>query len=452
MCPYKKLDTLRKGVQFGPRQAARCPAPRRASFDQPSSSRRHARHLRRSHGRRRRRPAGRRGPGVRADRPERRRQDLDGRCADRLHAAGGRDGRVSTVATSRRPAPVPARAARPREDVPVGRAVRRPHRRREPARRQRARQRSLGAARSVPARTGRPTERASTGRSRCADWTTSSTATRREISLGQRKLVGVGRALARQPRLVLLDEPAAGLDTDESLELGRRLRSMPAEHGVTVFLIDHDMGLVLSVCDYLMVLDFGRRSPTERPAEIREDPSVIEAYLGSHHAAATATSQTAQADALSLNGVCSGYSGPGRARPVAAGRRRRGRGAARPERRRQDDDARDDRGAEPAARGRDHGCSDEQVGGDARPRPGARAALALVPEGRALFPGLTVREHLRLAGAKRGGREQRAARDAARAAQMPQPQGRACCPAASSRCSRSGERSSPSRGCCSSTR
>ena len=104
-----------------------------------------------------------------------------------------------------------------------------------------------------------------------------------EISLGRRKLVGIGRALARQPRLVLLDEPAAGLDTDESLELGRRLRTLP-EHGVTVFLIDHDMGLVLSVCDHLMVLDFGRQIAEGTPAEIRDNPRVIEAYLGGHHA------------------------------------------------------------------------------------------------------------------------------------------------------------------------
>ena len=78
-----------------------------------------------------------------------------------------------------------------------------------------------------------------------------------ELSHGRRKLVGVARALAMRPRLVLMDEPAAGLDTDESLAFGERVAALPGR-GVTVLLVDHDMGLVLSLCDRIVVLDFGR--------------------------------------------------------------------------------------------------------------------------------------------------------------------------------------------------
>ena len=100
-----------------------------------------------------------------------------------------------------------------------------------------------------------------------------------DLSHGRRKLIGVARALAAQPELVLLDEPAAGLDTAESQVLGGRLRSF-LDHDITVFLIDHDMGLVLNVCDYIYVLDFGRIIAEGTPDQIRTDPEVIRAYLG----------------------------------------------------------------------------------------------------------------------------------------------------------------------------
>ena len=100
-----------------------------------------------------------------------------------------------------------------------------------------------------------------------------------ELSHGRRRLVGVARALAASPKVLLLDEPAAGLDSAESLALGDRLRGIAAT-GVTVFLIDHDMGLVLDVCDRIHVLDFGSVIASGSPDEIRNDPGVIAAYLG----------------------------------------------------------------------------------------------------------------------------------------------------------------------------
>jgi ABC-type branched-subunit amino acid transport system ATPase component len=101
-----------------------------------------------------------------------------------------------------------------------------------------------------------------------------------DLSLGRQKIVGVARALVGGTRAVLLDEPAAGLDTDESAEFGGHVRDL-AEHGRGVLLVDHDMNLVFDVCDRIYVLDYGALIAAGTPAEIRDDPATVTAYLGS---------------------------------------------------------------------------------------------------------------------------------------------------------------------------
>jgi branched-chain amino acid transport system ATP-binding protein len=109
-----------------------------------------------------------------------------------------------------------------------------------------------------------------------------------ELAQGQRKLVDVARALAAEPTVLFLDEPAAGLDSVESQALGRHLRDVVAA-GTAVVLVDHDMGLVLSVCDHVVVLDFGKVISRGKPDEVRSDPKVVEAYLGRTAIAAQTT-------------------------------------------------------------------------------------------------------------------------------------------------------------------
>lgn len=109
-----------------------------------------------------------------------------------------------------------------------------------------------------------------------------------ELSFGERKLVSIARALSGGAQLLMLDEPAAGLNSEDSLRLGETLRQL-VDSRLTVVLVDHDMGLVLNVCDSIHVLNFGKLIASGTPDEVRKNEHVIEAYLGDHDKAAVAT-------------------------------------------------------------------------------------------------------------------------------------------------------------------
>jgi ABC-type branched-subunit amino acid transport system ATPase component len=215
-----------------------------------------------------------------------------------------------------------------------------------------------------------------------------------------RRLVEIARALGTAPAVLLLDEPAAGLDDADTAKLGGLLQRL-ARAGLAVVLVEHDMALVMSISDEIIVLDAGRRIAAGSPAIVRNDPAVKAAYLGAEMPAGSAAPRTAGAPLLEVGLLSAGY-GPlavldqvslkvGRGEVIALfGPNGAGKstlmkalsGLIRP------------------VRGTIHLGS---MGLAALPAHlVARAGLILVPEGRQVFPQLTVAENLRLGATRRG--------------------------------------------------
>ena len=100
------------------------------------------------------------------------------------------------------------------------------------------------------------------------------------LSYGLQKRVELGRALAMRPSILLLDEPMAGMNSEEKEDMARFVLDVNEEHGVTIVLIEHDMGVVMDISDRVVVLNFGQKIAEVTPDEVRRDPHVIQAYLG----------------------------------------------------------------------------------------------------------------------------------------------------------------------------
>jgi branched-chain amino acid transport system ATP-binding protein len=215
-----------------------------------------------------------------------------------------------------------------------------------------------------------------------------------------RRLVEIARALATAPAVLLLDEPAAGLNEPDTAKLGRLLQRL-SRAGLVVVLVEHDMSLVMSISDEIIVLDAGRRIAAGPPAVVRNDPAVKAAYLGASMPAGSAVARAAGAPLLEVGALSAGYG------PLAVLDRvglKVGRGEVI---------------AMFGPNGAGKSTLMKALSGLIRPVKGtirlgstelasrpahlvARAGLILVPEGRQVFPQLTVAENLRLGATRRG--------------------------------------------------
>jgi branched-chain amino acid transport system ATP-binding protein len=222
-----------------------------------------------------------------------------------------------------------------------------------------------------------------------------------DLPAGIQRRVEIARALAMRPRLLLLDEPAAGLDAQETARLAELLHAVRERFHVSMLLVDHDMSLVMRVCDYVYVLDFGKLLARGQPAAIRGDPKVVAAYLGEESkqlagdVASVAAARREEAPLLEVKHLAAGYGGLEVVRDIDL--------AVRP----------GEVVACIGANGAGKTTTLRAISGMIHPRRGrvmfggrdvtgtsaeriAQLGLIHIPEGRGLFPNLSVEDTLRL--------------------------------------------------------